>query len=72
MAGFRRKKGGKAGFENPYCTPSERPAAHTQQILTQVPPLPAGTPPTFWHKFARESKNNLLTVVSTPYYGGNG
>ena len=22
MAGFRRKKGGKAGFENPYCGPS--------------------------------------------------
>ena len=22
MAGLRRKKGGKAGFENPYCGPS--------------------------------------------------
>ena len=22
MEGFRRKKGGKAGFENPYCGPS--------------------------------------------------
>ena len=22
MAGWRRKKGGKAGFENPYCGPS--------------------------------------------------
>ena len=24
MAGFKRKKGGKAGFENPYCGPSLR------------------------------------------------
>ena len=23
MAGWRRKRGGKAGFENPYCGPSE-------------------------------------------------
>ena len=25
MAGLRRKKGGKAGFENPYCGPSVMP-----------------------------------------------
>ena len=30
MVGLRRKKGGKAGFENPYCGPS------TQATLNQI------------------------------------
>ena len=43
MAGFRRKKGGKAGFENPYCGPSFlflKKVFEVRYLMVQQSPAP--------------------------------